>query len=337
MTRSRPASVRRFGAVRILSLLILSGCAVETPTAPPIPGINAAIGGGSGPTVRAADPNTGLQTTTIDVRVLGSGFDNGSKATWALAGDTAFATTKVKTNSIRFVSSGELVANITIASDAPLALFDIVVVTAGGKKGIGIELFTVQNSGRYSAVFDDATSNKLRSDNGSAYADGGPSYGGNCVLSTGSTAGGGMYQLRTIAPTDPCKAVTRPGWRYFKLDFGAPVADLDQDGLLETIEDAPGRMLGAVFAQGATSTSLKILIFVVNPDGSTTWDTKYSLLFRGAVAVQNGGGGARVVQASAGNATVDVYAGYVDVPVHKNVRPIATVQLPFRLTLTPMP
>lgn len=336
MTRSRPASARRFGAARILSLLVLFGCATEVPTSPPV-GFNAAKGGATGPTVRAADPDSGLVNTTLDVRVLGSGFDIGSSAIWALAGDTAFATTKVKTNSTRFVSSRELVANITIAPDAPLALFDIVVKTAGGKKGIGIELFAVKNSGQYSAVFADATSDRLRSDNGTAYTDGGPSYGSSCVLSFGNSAGGGIYQLRTVAPTDPCKAVTRPGWRSFKLDFGTPVVDLDQDGIVEAIEDAPGRMLGAVLAQGATSSSLKILIFVVNPDGSTTWDTRYSLLFRGAVAVQDGGGGVRIVQASAGNATVDVYAGSVDVPVHKNVSPIATVQLPFRLTLTPMP
>jgi hypothetical protein len=340
MQRSPVASARRLGAVRILSLLALSGCAIETPMAPPHETPSFAAGGGSGPTVRAADPDSGLRATTIDVRVLGSGFDNGSKAVWAVAGDTAFATTKVKTNSTRFVKSGELVANITIAADAPLALFDIVVVTLAGKKGIGIEKFTVKETGnppdRYSALFDESAGQRVRSDDGTAYADGGPNYSPNCVLSTGSGAGGGVYQLRTIAPTDPCKAVTKPGWRYFKLDFGAPVADLDQDGVAEAIEDVPGRMLVGVLGSGATSTPVKILIFVVDPDGSTTWDTKWSLLYRANVA-EVAGGGSQILQASAGNAAVDIYAGYVDTPVKKNVKPVATMQLPFKLTVTPMP
>ena len=150
MTTSTPSSTRRLGAARILSLLLLAGCSAGTLTEPPFPGPFAAAGGGSGPTIRAADPDTGFRNTTIDVRVLGSGFDNGSKATWALAGDTTFATTNVKTNSTRFVKSGELVANITIGATAPLALFDVVVVTSSGRKGIGIEKFTVKLVGQTS-------------------------------------------------------------------------------------------------------------------------------------------------------------------------------------------
>jgi probable HAF family extracellular repeat protein len=62
---------------------------------------------------------------------------------WALNGDTAFATTRVRTNTTAFVSSGELIASITIEGEATLDLYDIVVVTPAGKKGIGIELFEV--------------------------------------------------------------------------------------------------------------------------------------------------------------------------------------------------
>jgi hypothetical protein len=148
MTTSWFWSARRTGAVRLLSLLVVSGCGTEALISPPAEAPTFARGGGSGPTVKSADPDSGLRNTTIDVRVLGSGFDNGSKAVWALTGDTTFATTKIKTNSTRFVRSGELVANITIASDAPLASFDIQVLTAGGKKGIGIELFTVKETGQ---------------------------------------------------------------------------------------------------------------------------------------------------------------------------------------------
>ena len=75
--------------------------------------------------------------------MLGSGFSQGTRAIWAIKGDTTFAVTKVKTNSTTFVSSTELVANITISADASLSLYDVVALTATGKKGIGIECFTV--------------------------------------------------------------------------------------------------------------------------------------------------------------------------------------------------
>jgi probable HAF family extracellular repeat protein len=72
--------------------------------------------------------------------VYGSGFDAGSKAQWALKG---VPSPKVTTNSTRFVSSRELVANITIAADADPALYDVIVTTASGKPGIGTESFEV--------------------------------------------------------------------------------------------------------------------------------------------------------------------------------------------------
>jgi hypothetical protein len=340
MTASRPFPARRTGAVRILSLLVLSGCAAETTVSGPVQEPNFAKGGGSGPTVRAADPDTGLRSTTIDVRVLGSGFDNGSKATWALAGDTANATTKITTNSTRFVKSGELVANITIAGDAPVALFDVVVITLAGKKGIGIEKFAVKDSDRttqHIAVFDDAAGNLLRSDNGTAYVDGGPSHDPNCVGS--AEFPGGIYQLRTVAATGACKAVQRPGWRWFTFDLGAGnTLDLDQDGTAEPIESAPGRLTAEdTFAQGATGTFVRIFVFIVNPDGSTEWDAKWDVHYRADVAVTTLNDGGRILEAGAGNALVDIYGPIVSSKPGppKAAQPAATVQLPFKLTLTP--
>ena len=130
------------GAV-LLSLLALAGCTSDTPTSPVPQGADAALASGGGPTVKSTDPTSGPRNSTLDVRVMGSGYDRGSRAVWALNGDTALATTKVKTNSTRYVSAKELVANITIAADASLDLYDVVAVTSSGKKGIGIELFTV--------------------------------------------------------------------------------------------------------------------------------------------------------------------------------------------------
>jgi hypothetical protein len=74
------------------------------------------------------------------VHVFGSGFDAGSRAQWALKG---VPSSKVVTNSTLFVSSTELVANISIAPDATLASYDVMVTTSSGKGGIGTELFVI--------------------------------------------------------------------------------------------------------------------------------------------------------------------------------------------------
>jgi probable HAF family extracellular repeat protein len=96
--------------------------------------------GGNGPTVKAAIPDSATVDTTLNVRVLGSGFDQGSRANWAFKG---VPSAKVVTNSTQFVSSTELVANITIARDATVGSYDVIVTTSSGKGGIGTELFAV--------------------------------------------------------------------------------------------------------------------------------------------------------------------------------------------------
>jgi probable HAF family extracellular repeat protein len=119
-------------------------CGERGLTAPEAPGIEPARApAGGGPSVRATDPDTGFRNTTFDVQVFGSGFDQGSRAVWALNGDTAFTTTNVRINSTRYVSSKKLIANLTIGREAPLDLYDVILLTAGGKKGIGLELFAV--------------------------------------------------------------------------------------------------------------------------------------------------------------------------------------------------
>jgi hypothetical protein len=91
--------------------------------------------------VSSASPSFGDQATTIDVHVLGSGFTAGAQATWLLHG-TALPS-QVHTNKTTVISSNELAANITIASDATLDLWDVQVALAGGKNGVGSELFEV--------------------------------------------------------------------------------------------------------------------------------------------------------------------------------------------------
>ncbi|MFN0181180.1 MAG: hypothetical protein ACKVZ0_20430 [Gemmatimonadales bacterium] len=92
------------------------------------------------PTVTATDPSAAPRDTTLDVRVLGTGFDNGSVAEFLLAGAVD---PKVHTNSTRFVSSKELVASVTIDATAAVAFRDVAVTTTRGKKGIGTEKFLV--------------------------------------------------------------------------------------------------------------------------------------------------------------------------------------------------
>ena len=126
----------------IAALTLGSACADPAPTESPH--LSTRFGKGStttgGPSVNSTSPNTSVRGVTLDVRILGSGFDAGSKAQWAIKGVPA---PKVTTNSTRFVSSRELVANITIASDADPTLYDVIVTAASGKPGIGTESFEV--------------------------------------------------------------------------------------------------------------------------------------------------------------------------------------------------
>lgn len=126
----------------LIALAALASCTDGTPTGLLDPGDPSfARGGGTGPTVKATNPDSATVDTTLDVRVLGSGYDQGSRADWAF--DGVVDETKIKTNSTRYVSSTELVANITISQNANLGLWDVIVTTSSDKKGIGTEMFTV--------------------------------------------------------------------------------------------------------------------------------------------------------------------------------------------------
>lgn len=189
-------------------------------------------------------------------------------------------------------------------------------------------------AGPYTAVFDDALGNLLRSDNGTAYIDGRPDFETSCVGS--SVFPGGIYQLRTIANTGACKAVQRPGWRWFTFDLGAANSlDLDQDGTAEPVESAPGRLIfQEAFAHGATSTPAKIYILQVNPDGSTTQEARWTVDYPAGAVVTPTPTGGRVLTAATG--TADIYFNTLE--GRKSVTTqMGTVQLPFNLTLTPQP
>ena len=138
---------RRLAAVAVVALF--SACTRELPTSANDLSVQNAKGGaggtttsgGGGPIVSAASPRMSKRDTTLDVRIFGSGFDRNLTARWGKAG---VATSDVLVNSTRYVSSTELVANITVTSNAELTKYDILLTSSkGGKPGIGTEQFEV--------------------------------------------------------------------------------------------------------------------------------------------------------------------------------------------------
>ena len=96
-------------------------------------------------TVKAANPNSAAQgTTNLNVTVSGGGFKKGAKAQWFVTGTTNPG--GVTVNSTTFNGSTQLTANISVASDAVVTNFDILVTNADGRTGKGSELFAVQSN-----------------------------------------------------------------------------------------------------------------------------------------------------------------------------------------------
>ena len=138
-----------------VSTLLLSACVAALATSCTRDGVDAPQSVHSGESVPLAartstalavtstNPSFGDQGTTVDVHVFGSGFTSGAKATWLLHG---VADDHVHTNNTTFVSSSELVANITIAGDAALDFWDVQVSLSSGKNGVGSECFEVTSA-----------------------------------------------------------------------------------------------------------------------------------------------------------------------------------------------
>jgi len=142
-------SNRWIGRATLLGLTTWGLACGETSTQPTIDSIviqAARGGGGSGPKVKvnSTDPTGAPQDTRLDVTVFGSGFDMTSQVEFLL---NRKSTNDIKTNSTKLVDENEVLADITIAADAVVDLFDVKVTAAGGRKrGIGIELFEVSRN-----------------------------------------------------------------------------------------------------------------------------------------------------------------------------------------------
>ena len=137
---ARTSLLRRYAPVGLA--LLLAACSAPSVDAPLMPpDAMRAAKAVPGPTVTSTNPSFGDRGTTLDVHVIGSGFTADAQATWLLHGNADPA--HVRTNSTTVVSSTEVVANITIASDADLAYWDVQVALRGGKNGVGTESFEV--------------------------------------------------------------------------------------------------------------------------------------------------------------------------------------------------
>jgi hypothetical protein len=119
--------------------IAMAGCG-DTPSSPTVGAVAAKAASGTGVQVSSVSPSDAPRNLTLDVTVSGSGFDKGSMVTFERSEELA---DKVTTNSTRFISSKQLVANVTVAIDADPQRYDVVVTTSGGKRGIGVERFEV--------------------------------------------------------------------------------------------------------------------------------------------------------------------------------------------------
>ena len=96
--------------------------------------------------VDSASPSAAPQgTINLNVVVTGNGFKKGAIAQWFVTGTTNPG--GVTVNSTSFKSPTQITANITVASDAVISGFDIVVRNADGRTGKGTDRFAVTQKG----------------------------------------------------------------------------------------------------------------------------------------------------------------------------------------------
>lgn len=110
------------------------------------------------PTVTSTNPSAGKRGDRVQVHVFGSGYNATAQASWERNGVADPGVTVLSTT---LVSSTEVVADVQIAGDADIDLYDVavsVLVTDGRKKGVGIELFAVTTAQSLSAVIQSGTS-----------------------------------------------------------------------------------------------------------------------------------------------------------------------------------
>jgi hypothetical protein len=181
------------------------------------------------------------------VRVIGSGYDDGSVVRFLLNGEAA---PKMIVNSTHFVNPDSLDVDLTIELTADTVLYDIEVMTARGKKGIGSEKFQVRQKGAptdtpVSATFRDAPGDGVTSD--SVTSNGiDNSYDSTAVI---NTIGNLFLDARVDIPRKLCL--------YFAGQPNAPEEDaLCDDGYLSTAQpEIEGGMLAMAPGSSMRTTS----------------------------------------------------------------------------------
>ena len=97
--------------------------------------------------VDSASPNAAPQgTTNLSVVITGNGFKKGAVAQWFVTG--TINPGGVTVNSTTFKNPTQITANITVASDAVISGFDIVVRNADGRTGKGLSLIHISEPTR---------------------------------------------------------------------------------------------------------------------------------------------------------------------------------------------
>lgn len=92
---------------------------------------------------QAAPSDAPQGTVNLNVRIIGKGFKKGAVAKWLVTGSETDLG-GVTVNSTTYISATDLIANITVASDAQTTKkFDIKVTLSSGRTGKGIEKFAV--------------------------------------------------------------------------------------------------------------------------------------------------------------------------------------------------
>ena len=110
-----------------------------------VPSTYAAKGGGGKITVTAASPGEALQGEELDVIVSGSGFDEGTTATYLVTGTSD--DTQIEVISTEFVNENQLKTRIKVKDGAIVIDYDIQATTSRGRRGKGTTLFSVKQTG----------------------------------------------------------------------------------------------------------------------------------------------------------------------------------------------
>lgn len=203
MAASSQCTHRRVCLVALLLLGSLIACAeADDATAP----ANSAVDNAD-VIVSAADPDTVTVDTTVTVRIIGSGFTEGSTASWII--DTAQAP-GILTLATSYKSPTELEALIAVSPDAELRTYRIRVRSKKGKQGIGVERFRVV--AKPVPLPEPGVTSQALDVNDSGV-----------IVGYGADAAGAAVALRwTAADT---------GWTYTVLGTGSAVA-INSDGLI---------------------------------------------------------------------------------------------------------